>query len=88
MRLLPSAERAALLQCLWRLRRLRCADTKSTFIVLALKLPLKRNICIYSLPQPAGPVKVAKWSVREARQLDFCSRALQIALQFWIWHDN
>ena len=57
MRLLPSAERAALLQCLWRLRRLRCADSKSTFIVLALKLPLERNI--HSLPQPAGPVKVA-----------------------------
>ena len=36
-----------------------CADTKSTFIVLALKLPLERNIYIYSLPQPAGPVKVA-----------------------------
>jgi hypothetical protein len=34
-----------------------CADTKSTFIVLALKLPLERNI--HSVPQPAGPVKVA-----------------------------
>jgi hypothetical protein len=45
------------MQCLWRLRRLRCADTNSTFIVLALKLPLERNI--HSLPQPAGPVKVA-----------------------------
>ncbi len=55
--LLPSAERAALLECLWRQRLLRCADTKSTFIVLALKLPLERNI--HSLPQPAGPVKVA-----------------------------
>ena len=36
--LLSSAERAALLQYLWRLRRLRCADTKSTFIVLACLL--------------------------------------------------
>jgi hypothetical protein len=57
VRLLLSEEGAALLQCLWRLRLLPCADTNSTLIVLALKLPLERNI--HSLPQPAGPVKVA-----------------------------
>jgi hypothetical protein len=46
--------RAALLQCLWRLRRLRCADTKSTFIVLACLLN-----AIFTHYLPAGPVKVA-----------------------------
>jgi len=57
VRLLPSAERVALLQYLWRLHFLHCADTNSTLIVLALNCLLERNI--HSLPQPAGPVKVA-----------------------------